>query len=105
MNKNNYAPSGEIRIQNVRSRAYQELSKRQGITMNRILRKKLVEVLDEYPDDIPVNPTSPYEIFISGLSPKRIQKLNAICANLGVSVSDFMKVKLYDDNLKALKKK
>lgn len=86
-----------IRIKGVSVEKFNEESERIGETRNKILRKQLTEISEQYPDDITGKACEPCgEITISGLSQKTTDKLKAVAYHLNVNLSDFIKVKLGD---------
>ena len=103
MDQKKCQPCRDIRIYNVRNTAYQDVHKRPGVYMSTIIRKQIRDIVSAYPDDLPAFNGPALEICINGLGDDK-HKVTAIANALGVSVSDFLKVKLFEDQLKDEKK-
>lgn len=97
------APCTSIHVWKVDISAYRVIAQKDGRNMTSILRKASRSIADKYPDDMycdPCNVVQHMEVRSLGQSGNKIKQ---ICSQLGVSVSDFMKIELYNELV--LKKK
>lgn len=96
-------PSGDIRVRTFDVAAYKKMSEKEGRTMTAIMRKAAKNIADRYPEQVHSEAhLSVDDMPIRGLG-KSGEKIKQICSQLGVSVSDFMKIELYNELV--LKKK
>lgn len=85
-----------IKINRVCGEHFHLSAKKHGVSMNRLLRKKLKIVIDKYKHTDSITNDYCACIFIN-TTLDEANRIRQICHNLGVSVSDFLKITLYNE--------
>jgi 2C-methyl-D-erythritol 2,4-cyclodiphosphate synthase len=89
-------PCIELAIRRVRGSHFQQEATKKGIPMTRVLRQKLMIVIDKYKHTENID-SAVYATIKLNVTPKENEQLRQICHSLGVSVSDFLKITLYNE--------
>ncbi len=93
-------PSGSIRIYRISDLLKGVIVKvagKTGVSTSRYLKPVIGEILESYPQEMKCRKECEpckMEIEITSISQSRLEQINNIAANIGVSPSDFIKVEL-----------
>lgn len=90
--------SQEIRLRSSAGRTIQNAALKKGISVQRMVGIEVRKILAEYPDNMVTHLTSiDIRVYVPDETKRRICE---VCSSLNVSVSDFLKIKLYDKLIK-----